>query len=70
MARYHVFKGTRGYVGSPYQGPSNNGLPAEAHTLAEVKLLRERLIERNPGVGWGVYDTLKRQNLNIKQVFG
>lgn len=70
MARYHVFKGTRGYEGRPYQGPSNNGLPAEAHTLAEVKLLRERLIERNPGVGWSVYDTHKRQNLNIKQVFG
>ena len=70
MARYHLFKGTRGYAGHAYQGPSNDGQPAEADTLAEVKLLRERLIQRNPGVGWGIYDTHKQKNLDIKQVFG
>lgn len=65
MARYHLFKGTRGYSGHPYQGPSNDGVPAEAATLAEALVIRSRLITRNPGVGWGVYDTEKSEEVNL-----
>jgi len=65
MARYHLFKGTRGYNGHPYQGPSNDGVPAEAETLAEALVIRDRLIMRNPGVGWGVHDTQQGMDVNI-----
>ena len=67
MARYHLFKGTRGYNGYPYQGPSNDGVPAEAETLAEALVIRSRLMMRNPGVGWGVYDTLTQKNVSLHQ---
>ena len=65
MARYHLFKGARGYSGQAYQGPSNNGVPAEADTLAEALIVRSRLILRNPGVGWGVYDTEKNHIVDL-----
>ena len=67
MARYHLHKGTRGYNGYPYQGPSNDGVPAEAETLAEALVIRSRLMMRNPGVGWGVYDTLTQKNVSLHQ---
>lgn len=67
MARYHLHKGTRGYDGHPYQGPSNDGVPAEAETLAEALVIRSRLMMRNPGVGWGVYDTLSHKNVSLHQ---
>ena len=65
MARYHLFKGTRGYSGKAYQGPSNLGVPAEADTLAEALIVRSRLMMRNLGVGWGVYDTEKGETVNL-----
>lgn len=65
MARYHLFKGTRGYSGQAYQGPSNFGVPAEADTISEALVVRSRLMMRNPGVGWGVYDTEKNQIVNL-----
>jgi hypothetical protein len=65
MARYHLYKGTRGYNGYPYQGPSNDGVPAEAETLAEALVIRSRLMMRNPGVGWGVHDTQQGMDVNI-----
>jgi hypothetical protein len=65
MSRYHLFKGTRGYAGRPYQGPSNDGMPAEADSLAEAHLIRARLMERNPGVGWGIHDTLLAEDIKF-----
>ena len=56
MTRYHLFKGTRGYAGHAYCGPSNDGQPAEADTLEEALDIRARLMVRNTGVGWGIYD--------------
>ena len=57
MARYHLFKGTRGYDNHAYCGPSSLGIPAEADTIKEAEKLRDQLNSRNPGVGWGIYDT-------------
>jgi hypothetical protein len=56
MTRYHLFKGTRGYAGHAYCGPSNDGQPAQADTLEEALDIRARLMVRNPGVGWGIHD--------------
>ena len=57
VARYHLFKCTRGYVGHAYRGASSNGKIAAADTLEEAEVWRRRLMENNPGVGWGIYDT-------------
>jgi hypothetical protein len=57
VARYHLYKGTRGYDGHAYRGPSSQGEVAEADTLEEAEVWRSQLLERNPGVGWGIYDT-------------
>lgn len=65
MARYHLFKGTRGYAGHAYCGPSNAGQPAEADTLEEAMEIRGRLMMRNPGVGWGIHDTHKAEDLSV-----
>ena len=43
MARYHLFKGTRGYAGHAYCGPSNAGQPAEADTLEVAMEIRGML---------------------------
>ena len=63
MARYHLFKGTRGYDGHAYRGPSSGGEVAEAATLEEAEAWRTRLMQANPGVGWGIHDT--ERGLNV-----
>ncbi len=63
MARYHLFKGTRGYDGHAYRGPSSGGEAAEASTLEEAEAWRNRLLQANPGVGWGIYDTKRGENV-------
>ncbi len=63
MARYHLFKGTRGYDGHAYRGPSSGGEAAEADTLEQAEAWRIKLLERNPGVGWGIYDTERGENV-------
>jgi len=70
MARYHLFKGTRGYDGHAYQGPSNDGQPAEADILADVRAIYLRLMQRNPGVGWGIYDTVRKKHVPINKILG
>ena len=63
MARYHLFKGTRGYDGHAYRGPSSGGEAAEALTLEEAEAWRTRLLQANPGVGWGIHDTERGENV-------
>lgn len=67
MARYHLFKGTRGYDDRPYCGPSSLGVPAEADTMKEAEKLRNELLSRNPGVGWEMYDTHLRKYVQFKK---
>ena len=66
MARYHLFKLTRGYNGHAYRGPSSGGEVAEASTLEEAEAWRGQLLERNPGVGWGIRDTHTGEDIPFK----
>lgn len=54
--KYHLCKATRIYGGEPYNGPSSNGMNAEAETLEEAKIMADKLNERNP-VGWNIWDS-------------
>lgn len=62
--RYHLFKASRTYQGSPYQGPSNNSRRAEAETLEEAIAMYEELSAMN-NVGWAIFDSVTRN-----QVYG
>jgi hypothetical protein len=57
MTRYHIIKSSRVYLGAPYTGPSNSGVPAQADNLSDAIALRDQLLSRNP-VGWDIYDSV------------
>lgn len=65
MARYHLYKGTRGYAGHAYRGPSSLGEIAEADTLEEAEAWRSQMLARNPGVGWGLHDTVTGEDIPV-----
>lgn len=60
--RYHIYKATRVYAGTPYAGPANLGAPAEADTLCEAVALTHKLSQTNP-VGWRIHDTQMGQDV-------
>lgn len=61
--RYHIYKATRVYEGTPYSGPANNGEPAQADLLCDAIALAHKLLQTNP-VGWRIHDTLMGQDVN------
>ena len=56
--RYHIYKASRVYAGSPYCGPTSDNVPAEKETFLEARILAEEMTKRNP-VGFSIYDTNK-----------
>ena len=64
MTRYHIFKGTRLYSGYGYCGPSSNGILMETDDYNQVVKWLSMLREKNSGVDWQVYDTLKQMEVH------
>jgi len=54
--KYHLFKKSRIYTGRAYSGATNDGNIAEAETLEEATVMKERMTHNNP-VGWDIYDS-------------
>ena len=60
--RYHIYKATRTYTGTPYVGPTSDGDPAQAEQLCDAVRLRDVMNSRNP-VGWIIHDTVTHQDI-------
>lgn len=60
--KYHLFKKSRVYTGRAYSGPTSNGKPAEADTLAEAIVLQATMTAANP-VGWDIFVSKTKEQI-------